>query len=168
MNKRLTDEINKQINYELYSAYFYLSMATYAARNDFPGFENWFLMQVKEENMHAMKFYDFVHTRGEKVVLKAIEQPPVEFESLLGVFEAGLKHEKFVTERINLLMSIALEEKDYAAVSFLNWYVDEQVEEEESFAALIGKIKIVGSAGMGLYQLDKEVASRTFTEPVAE
>ena len=168
MNKRLTDEINKQINYEFYSEYFYLAMAAYAARNDFPGFENWFLIQVQEEDMHAMKFYNFLHSRGEKVLLEAIEKPPTEFDSLLAAFEAGLKHEKFVTERINLLMSIALEEKDYAAVSFLNWYVDEQVEEEESFAALIGKIKIVGDKGVGMYQLDKEVAARTFTPPPAE
>ena len=166
MNKKLVDEINKQIMYEFYSAHFYLSMAAYAAENDLPGFENWFLMQIQEEDFHAMKFYNYMHQRNEKAVIYGFEDPPKDFKSLLDAFEASLKHEKFVTERINLLMSIALEEKDYAAVNFLNWYVDEQVEEEESFSTMIGKIKLVGD-GMGLYELDKEAAARTFTPPVA-
>ena len=167
MNKRLIDEINKQIMYEYYSAHFYLSMAAYSAENDLPGFENWFLMQIQEENFHAMRFYNYMHQRNEKAVIYGFENPPGDFKSLLEVFEAGLKHEKFVTERINLLMSIAHEEKDYAAVNFLNWYVDEQVEEEESFSSMIGKIKLVGD-GMGLYQLDKEAATRVYTPPVVQ
>jgi ferritin len=114
-----------------------------------------------------MKFYHYLNQRGEKAVITGFEDPPTAFDSLLAAFEAGLKHEKFVTERINLLMSIALDAKDFAAVNFLNWYIDEQVEEEESFSAMIGKIKLVGD-GMGLYQLDKEVAARTFTPPAAE
>ena len=166
MNKRLVDEINKQITYEFYSAHFYLSMAAYAAGNDLQGFENWFITQVQEENFHAMKLYNYLNQRGEKAIITGFENPPTEFSSLLNAFEEGLKHEKFVTDRINLLMSIALEEKDFAAVNFLNWYVDEQVEEEESFNTMIGKIKLVGD-GMGLYELDKEAAARTFTPPTA-
>lgn len=168
MNKRLAEELNKQITHEFFSSHFYLAMAAYAAQNDLPGFESWFLVQVEEENFHAMKFFNYLHQRGEKVTIKGFEDPKTEFTSLLEVFEGGLNHEKFVTERINLLMSIAHEEKDYAAISFLNWYVDEQVEEEESFTTLIRKIKMVGNKGIGLYQLDKEVAARTFTPPVAE
>ena len=167
MNKRLTDEINKQIGLEFYSAHFYLSMAAYAAANDLPGFESWFKTQDQEERFHAMKFFNYLNQRDEKVVMTGFENPPTEFNSVLDAFEKGLEHEKTVTARINLLMSIAHEEKDYAAVNFLNWYVDEQVEEEESFSNMIGKIKLVGD-GMGLYELDKEAGARTFTPPAAE
>ncbi len=166
MNKKLVDEINKQISLEFYSKHFYLSMAAYASANDLPGFENWLLVQGDEENFHAMKFYNYLNQRNEKVVIFGFEDPPVEFSSVLDAFEKGLAHEKIVTDRINFLMSIAHEEKDYAAVNFLNWYVDEQVEEEESFSTMIGKLKLVGD-GMGLYELDKEAAVRTFTPPAA-
>lgn len=165
MNRKLVDEINKQIMYEFYSSHFYLSMAAYAALNDLSGFESWFLVQIQEENFHAMRFYNYLNQRNEKAVIYGFENPPTEFDSLLDAFEKALEHEKFVTERINLLMSLAHEDKDYAAVNFLNWYVDEQVEEEESFSTMIGKIKLVGD-GMGLYELDKEAAARVFTPPV--
>jgi len=165
MNKKLVDEINQQIMYEFYSKHFYLSMAAYAGQNDLAGFENWFLVQGEEENFHAMKFYNYLHTRDEEVVIKGFEDPPPKFDSLLAALEEGLEHEKFVTGRINLLMSIALEQKDFAAVNFINWYVDEQVEEEESFSTMIGKIKLVGKVGMGLYELDKEAGARAFSPP---
>jgi len=161
MNKKLIDEINKQITLEFYSAHFYLSMAAYAAQNDLPGFENWFLQQKDEETIHAMKFYNYLHTRDEAVVIQGFDNPPTAFDSLLDAFEKGFAHEKTVTERINYLMSLAHESKDYAAVNFLNWYVDEQVEEEESFSQMIGQIKLIGKEGMGLYHLDKEAAART-------
>lgn len=164
MDKNLCDEINKQITYEFYSKHFYLSMAAYAAQNDLQGFENWFLVQTEEEDFHAMKFYHYLHQRDEDVVITGFDNPPVQFDSLLAAFGAGLEHEKFVTGRINTLMRIAHEVQDYAAVNFLGWYVDEQVEEEESFSTMIGKIKLVGD-GMGLYELDKEVATRSFTPP---
>ncbi len=167
MNKKLVDEINIQIMHEFYSEFLYLSMAAYAAENDLPGFESWYLTQVQEENFHAMKFYHYLHSRNEKAIAPGFEKPPADFDSLLDTFEKALAHEKFVTERINLLMSIALEEKDYAAVSFLNWYVDEQVEEEETFNDMIGKIKLVHNNGPGLYHLDKEAGTRTFIPPVA-
>lgn len=167
MNKRLVEEINKQIGLEFYSQHFYLSMAAHAAANDLPGFESWFLTQGREEHYHAMKFYYYLNQRDEKVVITGFEDPPSEFASVLDAFEQGLAHEKTVTDRINLLMSIAHEEKDYAAVNFLNWYVDEQVEEEDTFGTMIGKVKMVGD-GMGLYELDKEAAGRTFTPPTGE
>ena len=165
MDKRLLDEINKQIGLEFYSQFFYLSMAAHAAANDLPGFESWFLTQGREENFHAMKFYHYLVQRDEKVVITGFEDPPTDFSSVLDAFEKGLAHEKTVTDRINFLMSIALEEKDYAAIKLLNWYVDEQVEEEDTFSTMIGKVKMVGD-GMGLYELDKEAATRTFTPPV--
>lgn len=167
MNKKLVDEINKQIKYEFYSSFLYLSMAAYAAQNNLPGFENWFLVQVQEENFHAMKFVNYLHTRDEKAVITGFENPPTEFKSLTETFEISLDHEKSVTKRINNLMSIALEVKDYAAVSFLNWYVDEQVEEEESFSNIIGQMRLLKNDGPGLYHLDKEVGARVFTPPAA-
>ncbi|MBT3319919.1 MAG: ferritin [Clostridia bacterium] len=167
MNKKLLGEINKQIGLEFYSQHFYLSMAAYSAANDLPGFESWFLAQGQEEDFHAMRFYRYLNQRDEKVVITGFEDPPTEFSSVLDAFEKGLAHEKTVTDRINYLMSIAHEEKDYAAVNFLNWYVDEQVEEEDTFSTMIGKVKMVGD-GMGLYELDKEAAARTFVPPAAE
>ncbi len=167
MNKKLVDEINKQITYEFYSSFLYLSMAAYASENDLPGFESWYTVQAQEENFHAMKFFNYLHSRDEKAIITGFENPPVDFKSLLDTFEVSLEHEKFVTERINLLMSIAHEVKDYAAISFLNWYVDEQVEEEESFNTMIGQIKLVNNEGQGLYHLDKEAGVRVFTPPAA-
>ena len=168
MNKRLVDEINKQITYEFYSEFLYLSMAAYASENDLPGFESWYIVQTQEEHFHAMKFVNYLHSRNEKVVITGFENPPTEFKSLLETFETSLEHEKFVTDRINLLMSIAHEEKDYAAISFLNWYVDEQVEEEESFTNMIGQIKLLHNDGPGLYHLDKQAGTRVFVPPTAQ
>lgn len=168
MKQKLVDEINKQIEYEFFSAHLYLAMAAYCAQNDLLGFENWFLTQVEEERYHAMKFFNYLHERDCKAVITGFDNPTTEYGSLLNVFESGLEHEKFVTSRINLLMDIAVEEKDYAAISFLNWYIDEQIEEEDSFKAMIGKIKLVGEKGPGMYQLDKEAAARTFTPPVED
>ncbi len=168
MDKKLVEEINKQITFEFYSEFLYLSMASYASDLDLPGFENWYLMQAAEEDLHATKFVNYLHARNEKAIITGFENPPVDFESLLDSFEQALEHEKFVTGRINLLMSIAHEVKDYAAISFLNWYVDEQVEEEESFTNMIGQIKLVGNRGQGLYHLDKQAGARTFTPPAAD
>ena len=167
MDKKLVDEINKQITYEFYSEFLYLSMASYASEHDLPGFEKWYLTQAAEEDFHATKFVNYLHARDEKAIITGFENPPVDFESLLDTFQQSLKHEKFVTERINLLMSIAHDVKDYAAISFLNWYVDEQVEEEESFNNMIGQIKLVGNGGQGLYHLDKQAGTRIFTPPAA-
>jgi ferritin len=168
MDKKLVNEINKQITYEFYSEFLYLSMAAYASEHDLPGFENWYITQAAEEHFHATKFVNYLHARDEKAIITGFENPPVEFNSLLDTFEQSLDHEKIVTGRINLLMSIAHEVHDYAAISFLNWYVDEQVEEEESFTNMIGQIKLVGGAGPGLYYLDKEAGARTFTQPAAD
>ena len=160
MNKKLTDAINEQIKYEFFSAFLYLAMASYAAEQEMLGFESWLLKQAAEEQMHATKFVNYLHDRGERAIIKGFEDPKNDYKSLLEAFEDGLAHEKIVTERINNLMHIALEDKDFASVNFLNWYIDEQVEEEASFTTVITKLKMVGSSPMGLYQLDKELAGR--------
>ena len=163
MNKKLVDAINTQLNYEIESAHIYLAMAGYVATLGLEGFENWLMVQYEEELAHAKKFIGFLNERGARVEIRGFENPRNDFDSLLEVFEVSLKHEYTVTERINNLMSIAHEVKDYASVSFLQWFVDEQVEEEDSFGKMIDKIKLVKDAG--LYILDKEVATRVFVDP---
>lgn len=165
MTQELIDAINEQITYEYYSAHIYLAMATYCAENDLPGFENWFLVQMEEEQFHAKKFIDFLHDRDCKVVIKGFKDPKTGLSSLLETLQYSLGHEKSVTQRIYNLMSIAQDNKDFGALSFINWFVDEQVEEESSFYDMIGKVKLVGEKGQGIYMLDKEAATRVFTPP---
>ena len=160
MNQKLVDAINEQLNYEIESAHIYLAMAGYVGTLGLDGFENWLMVQYEEELAHAKKFMGYINERGGRVAIKGFEDPENDYNSLLEVFEVSLKHEYTVTERINNLMSIAHEVKDYAAISFLGWYVEEQVEEEDNFGKMIDKIKLVKDAG--LYLLDKEAAERVF------
>jgi len=168
INKKLEDQINHQINRELYSEYLYLSMAAYLEDKGLAGMANFMVVQAQEEHFHAMKFFNYLNERGGRVVLGAIEQPPVEFNSPQAVFEESLAHEKIVTGLINKLMDLAIEVNDHASRSFLNWYVDEQVEEEDSFQKIIDQLKLVGGEGHGLLMLDKELSARVFTPPVAK
>lgn len=160
MNQKLIEAINTQINYEIESAHVYLAMQAYISTLGLDGFENWFGIQYEEELAHARKFIKFMNDRGARVEIRGFETPRNDFTSLLEVFEVSLEHEKGVTERINNIMSIAHEVKDYASVSFLQWFIDEQVEEEDNFSKLIEKIKLVKDAG--LYMLDKELLARVF------
>jgi ferritin len=165
IDKRLEKQINYQINRELYSAYLYLSMSSYLEDKGLAGMANFMKVQAEEENFHAMKFFNYLVERGGRVVLDAIEKPPVEFDSPQAVFTESLKHEKIVTDLINKLMDLAIEVNDHAARSFLNWYVDEQVEEEDSFQSIIDKLDLVGGKGHGLLMLDKDLGARVFTPP---
>jgi len=166
INKKMEDQINYQINRELYSEYLYLSMAAYLENIGLPGMANFMIVQGQEERFHAMKFYKYLNERGGKVVLDSIEQPPVKFNSPLAVFEESLSHEGLVTSLINKLMDLAIEVNDHASKSFLNWYVDEQVEEEANFQGLIDQLKLIDGKGNGMLMLDKELATRVFTPPV--
>ena len=168
LSKKMVKSLNYQINRELYSAYLYLSMASYADAEGLNGFANWFKIQAKEEEFHAEKMYNYVNQQGERVLVDAIEKPETDFSSMLDLFEKTLKHEKVVTSLINGLVKLAREENDYATESFLQWYVTEQVEEEANPAEMIQKINFIGKDGRGLLMLDKELASRTFTPPPAE
>jgi ferritin len=165
IDKRLEKQINYQINRELYSAYLYLSMSSYLEDKGLAGMANFMKVQAEEENFHAMKFFNYLVERGGRVVLDAIEKPPAEFDSPQAVFTESLKHEKIVTDLINKLMDLAIEVNDHAARSFLNWYVDEQVEEEDSFQSIIDKLDLVGGKGHGLLMLDKDLGARVFTPP---
>ena len=160
LKQTVQDAMNEQIKNELYSAYLYLSMAAYCESNNLPGFAHWMRMQDEEERMHAMKFYDFVHERGGRVVLQAIDQPEAEFESPLDVFEKTLEHEQLVTTMINDLYTLAVEERDYASQIFLQWFITEQIEEEDSASQVIETLKMIGDSRQGLLMLDRELAGR--------
>jgi ferritin len=158
--------INQQINKEIYSEYLYLSMAAYCAKIGLDGFSNWFRVQVQEERAHAMKFFDYLLERGSEVKLEMIEKPQVNFKSIIQLFEITVEHEQFVTKSINKIVDLALKEKDHALVSFLNWFVDEQVEEEATAEKLLSQVKLIGENGSAIYMLDKELAQRVFV-PIA-
>ncbi|MBI9092010.1 MAG: ferritin [Desulfobacterium sp.] len=165
ISQKLQDAINEQINKELFSEYYYLSMASYLSSVGLSGFENFFLVQVEEERFHAMKMYNFVNERGGRVLFKAIDAPKTAFKSSLEVFDLAYQHEQFVSQSINELMDLAIAENDHAARSFLNWFVDEQVEEEASMETILNKLKLINGEGHGLLMLDGELAARTFTPP---
>jgi len=160
MSKKLEEAINEQIKNEFYSAYLYLAMAAQAESMNLKGTAHWLKVQAKEELNHGMKFYDFLNERGARALLKAIEQPPAEFQSVLTVFEKTLEHEKKVTAMINNLYEIALAEKDYPAQIMLQWFIDEQVEEEKNASEIIATIKMAGEKGQALIMLDHELGKR--------
>ena len=166
INEKMEKAFNDQINKELYSEYLYLAMQAYFERLNLKGFVNWFTVQVQEEHAHAMGMYNYVHERGGRVELEAIDKPRTDWGSPLECFEHVLEHEEFVTSRINALMDVAEEVKDRAALSFLDWYLKEQVEEESNVGGVLATLKLIGEDKKALLMLDKELATRTFTAPV--
>ena len=157
---RVQDAINDQINKELYSAYLYLSMAQYFEARSLKGIAHWFFVQHQEEVKHAQKFISYLNEKGGRVVLKAIQEPKFEWKSVKEAFEDTYSHEKFITESIENIMKIAIEENDFSTQNLLNWFIDEQVEEEKNSFELVEKIKFVGEDGYVLYMLDKELGTR--------
>lgn len=166
LDKKLEDAFNDQINKELYSEYLYLAMKALFAEMNLPGFVNWFDVQVQEERAHAMGMFDYVNERNAQVRLEAIEKPEVKGTTPLEIFEQVLEHEEYVTSRINALMDVAEEVKDRAALSFLDWYLKEQVEEESNVGGVLANLKLIGDDKKALFMLDKELATRTFVAPV--
>ena len=168
LSKNMEAAINQQINAEMYSSYLYLSMATYFESTSLAGMSNWMRQQAQEEMFHGMKMFDFVCERGGRVTLMAIDEPPSEWSSVLDVFENVLAHEQKVTGLINDLVNLALDERDHATNIFLQWFVSEQVEEEDTAGGLVDKLKLIGNDANGLFMLDTELANRLFTLPVKE
>lgn len=160
LSKKLLNALNEQLNYELKSANIYLAMAGYTETLGLGGFTNWFMAQYEEELFHAKKIMKFINDKNGRIEVKAIAAPKNDFSSLLEAFEETLKHEEEVTTRFYDLMDIALEEKEHATKSFLQWFIDEQVEEEATVGDMINKIKLVKDSG--LYLLDQEAAKRSF------
>ncbi|MBL7153967.1 MAG: ferritin [Phycisphaerae bacterium] len=168
IGKKIEKALNEQINAELYSAYLYLSMVAYFESVNLTGFATWMRAQTQEEIMHAMKMYDFINERGGRVILKAIEMPPPEWGSALAAFEAAYAHEQIVTGLINDLVNLAVAEKDHATNSFLQWFVNEQVEEETSADNVVQNLKMAQDAPGALFMLDRELGQRVFTPPAAQ
>ncbi len=166
ISKEMEKAFNDQINAELYSEYLYLSMQAYFSRLNLQGFVNWFTVQVQEEHAHAMGMFDYVHERGGDVRLMAIDAPQTDWESPLACFEHVLEHEQLVTSKINALMDVAENEKDRAALSFLDWYLKEQVEEESNVGGVLATLKLIKDDANALLLLDKDLAARTFVQPV--
>ena len=165
MNEKMVNAINEQINWELYSAYLYFSMAAYFDSINLKGCASWMRIQAMEEQTHVKRFYDFLTARGGRVMLSEIKAPPAEWGSPLAVFEETLAHEQHVTSRINDLVDLSLELKDHATNSFLTWFVDEQVEEEESADEVLQSLKLNENNPGGLFMIDKELAQRVFVPP---
>jgi len=161
ISKKMTKELNEQLNKEFYSAYLYLSMSAYCNRNDFSGSANWFLLQYQEEQEHATRIYNYLIGQDAKVVLQEIAKPPKKFGSLLETYEDSLAHEQEMTRNLNELSDYALKEKDHATYNLLQWFVNEQVEEEATVNEIISKLKMVGVDGYGLLMIDSELGKRS-------
>lgn len=166
IDKKMEKAFNEQINAEFYSEYLYLSMKAYFASLNLTGFVNWFSVQVQEEHAHGMGMFDYLIERGGTVELLEIAKPETTWESPIACFEQVVRHEEYVTSRINAMMDVADEVKDRAALSFLDWYVKEQVEEEASVGGVLATLKLIGDDKHALLMLDRELATRTFVQPV--
>lgn len=166
LHKKMAQALNKQVNREMYSAYLYMSMSAHAAKVGLKGFANWFMVQYHEEMFHAMKLYEYIQRQGEDVKLEAIDTPPSAFASPLDMFTQTLTHEQYITKSINDLMEMAIEKKDHATQIFLEWYVVEQVEEEENDNDIIQQLKLIGDNPHALLMLDRELTARVTTVPV--
>lgn len=157
--------LNEQINAEFWSAYLYLAMSCDAEAAGKAGIANWFKVQFQEEQAHAQIFMNYVHARGGRVTLMPIAEVPAKWECPLCAFKDTLEHERKVTAMINNLYALAESEHDYATREMLNWFISEQVEEEENAQTLIDKFSLIGNDGMGIYMLDQELAARTYAVP---
>ena len=167
LSKKMYAALNKHLNTELYSAYLYLNMSSAANVMGFKGTASWFMVQYQEEMVHFMKFYTYLNSQGEQAAVDQMAAPESSFTGLLPMFEATLKHEQFITRCINDLTELAVKEKDHATQIFLQWFITEQIEEEENDRELIGKLKLIGDNGYGLLMLDGELGARVFTPPPA-
>ena len=166
INEKLQAAFNYQINKELYSEYLYLAMKSYFQELNLLGFVNWLDVQVQEERAHAIGMYDYLNERGGKVELEAIEKPVVEGNSPLEIFEQILRHEEYVTSLINQLADVAEEVRDRAAINFIDWYINEQVEEEATVGGVLATLRLIGDDKKALLLLDKDLVTRTFVAPV--
>ena len=165
MDKKVSELLNDQINKELYSAYLYLDMANFYSAKGLDGFANWYEIQAKEEQDHAMLIYKYLHNNDQIVTLGAIAKPDKEFKALMDPLKAAHEHEQYVTSLINAIYAAAQEARDYRTVQFLDWFVKEQGEEEKKSSDLITKMELFGGDARGLYLLNSELAGRTYSAP---
>lgn len=163
LSQKMQDALNAQINAEYYSSYLYLAMSAYCEKINMKGFASWFRVQSAEEMIHVTKFFDYVLDRRGEVALKPIQGPPASWDSPQAVFEAALKHEQHVTSLIYGLADLAMAEKDHATHNLLEWFLEEQVEEEAAADQVLQDIKLAGSGQAGLYLIDRDLGTRGFT-----
>lgn len=161
ISKTMEKAINQQINYELYSEYYYLAMAAYCESIDLAGFAAWMIAQAEEERQHAMRLFKFLIDRDGRVVLDKIDKPQTEYKSILDMFEHVLEHERFVTSKITELYELAVKENDYPAQVELQWFIQEQVEEEKTAKDIIQQLKWIGDQSVALYMLDQKMGERS-------
>lgn len=165
ISKNMADSLNKHMNLELYSAHLYLSMSSCAQEKGLKGSANWFMVQYREEMVHFMKFYTYLVEQGINITLQASKQVPNSYASLLDMMEQTLTHEQLITACMNELSEQAVKEKDHATQIFLQWFVTEQIEEENNDRDLIAKLKLVGDNGYGVLMIDSEMGQRVFVQP---
>lgn len=165
MNQKVTELLNDQINKEFYSAYLYLDVANYFSAKGLDGFANWYTIQAKEEEDHAMLFYKYLHNNGIRVELKAIAKPDKIFDTLKDPLDAALAHEKYVTDLINNIYAEAQKVNDFRTVQFLDWFIKEQGEEEKNASDIVTKFELFGSDPRSLYLLDSELGARVYSAP---
>jgi len=166
ISDKMANAINEQMNKEMYSAYLYMAMSAYSSELGLKGTAKWFMVQYHEEMFHAMKMYDYIQRQGGTIKLETIDKPPSEWKSPLDLFEKTLAHEQMVTALINDLMNVAIAEKDHATQIFLQWYITEQVEEEENDNDIIAQLKLIGSNSQGLLMLDRDLSTRMANIPL--
>ena len=165
MNDKIAALLNEQINKEFYSAYLYLDISNYYDEMDLDGYASYYMIQAQEERDHALLFMKYMQNNGLKVTLDAIGKPDKEFRSVLEPLEVAAEHERYVTSLINNIYHEAHQAKDYRTMKFLDWFVDEQMEEEDSANTMIGRYKLFGQDPKGLYLLDQEYAGRVYAAP---
>jgi ferritin len=166
LRQTIQDALNDQIQAETYSAYLYLSMAAWLDSKSLKGMSHWMRIQTQEENFHAEKLFNYILERGGTVTLQALDAPTAEWASPLAAFQAALAHEEYITGRINALMDLAIAESDHATKSMLQWFVDEQVEEEANASDNVANLTLAADSPQALLMVDKEMAARVFTPPV--
>ncbi|HQP33955.1 MAG TPA: ferritin [Polyangiaceae bacterium] len=160
LSQKMQDAFNAQIHAEYYSSYLYLAMSSWCEQSTFKGFARWLRIQADEERKHAFKLIDYVHERGGKVQLQALEAPPADFGTVVSLFDKVLEHELHITGRIHKLFELARAEKDLASELFLGWFVSEQVEEEATAGEIVEKLRMVGDRAGSVLYLDKEYGKR--------
>ncbi|MBQ2764671.1 MAG: ferritin [Firmicutes bacterium] len=165
MNEKIAALLNQQINKELYSAYLYLDMANFYDEMDLDGYANYYMIQAQEERDHALLFLKYMQNNGLKVILEAIDKPDKEFKTVLDPLEIAAEHERYVTDLINNIYSECQEAKDYRTMKFLDWFIDEQMEEEDNADSMVNRYKLFGTDAKGLYLLDQEYAGRVYSAP---
>jgi ferritin len=166
IKEKVEEAINKQIAKEMYSSNLYLAMSAYFKSINLNGFANWMRVQAQEENFHAMRFFDYLIDRGGNLIISQIDAPAMKWNSTLEAFKAALAHERLISESINEIAETATKEKDFATMTFLQWFINEQVEEEATASEIVDRLKMAQDSAGALFMLDTELKARVFVTPV--